>query len=404
MNKNLFFLYLMELCAGLARGSYLVCIGWTTLVVIGDVAAVGQVFIVAMLTTMLVGPVAAVFIDRRNRKHLTIVAHLGIAAALLMLGIAIAYDSNLSLLWFFATVVLVTIFRNLYQGAHDGLIHANVDASQLVPVVARFRGVHLLATALGTLATGLVIESYTPTAGFVLAALASVLLVAAVTFVSGVVTRQNQAGMAGFLADFSGGLALFRVNPELRVLTLLAGVSLPIGQLSNAILSSFIHDDLGRGSDVFGLVDAAWPVGGMLAAAILGLGLRRLSAPNLEYLFALLVGVATVVFAYCSSVISLALVHAAMGFTVWICRIIIDGRVLQICDSTTVGRTRVYIDVMFSFAAMIMCFSPTLIKLPSTSDYFLFWGFVVIVSAVLLRLRQSAVARRNQIAPDFTDQ
>ena len=129
-----------------------------------------------------------------------------------------------------------------------------------------------------------------------------------------------------------------------------------------------------------------------------------LSAPNLEYLFALLVGVATVVFAYCRSVISLALVHAAMGFTVWICRIIIDGRVLKICDSTTVGRTRVYIDVMFSFAAMIMCFSPTLIKLPSTSDYFLFWGFVVIVSAVLLRLRQSAVARRNEIALDFTDQ
>ena len=48
----------------------------------------------------------------------------------------------------------------------------------------------------------------------------------------------------------------------------------------------------------------------------------------------------------------------------------------------------------FSFAAMIMCFSPTLIKLPSTSDYFLFWGLVVIVSAVLLRLRQPAAARQ----------
>ena len=32
------FLYLMEFCAGMARGSYLVCIGWTTLIVIGDVA------------------------------------------------------------------------------------------------------------------------------------------------------------------------------------------------------------------------------------------------------------------------------------------------------------------------------------------------------------------------------
>ena len=49
MKRNLFFLYMMELCAGAARGSYLVCIGWTTLIVIGDVAAVGQVFIVAMI-------------------------------------------------------------------------------------------------------------------------------------------------------------------------------------------------------------------------------------------------------------------------------------------------------------------------------------------------------------------
>ena len=105
-------------------------------------------------------------VDRRNRKHLIIIAHLGISATLLALGIALAFDSS-------------------------------------------------------------------------------------------VITRQNQAGMAGFLADFSDGLALFRANSELRVLTLLAGVSLPIGQLSNAILSSFIHDDLGCGSDAFGFVDAA---------------------------------------------------------------------------------------------------------------------------------------------------
>ena len=60
IKRNLFFLYLMELCAGSARGAYLVCIGWTTLIVSGDVAAVGQVFIVAMITTMFVGPVIGV--------------------------------------------------------------------------------------------------------------------------------------------------------------------------------------------------------------------------------------------------------------------------------------------------------------------------------------------------------
>jgi hypothetical protein len=386
MNRNLLFLYLMELCAGVARGSYLVCIGWTTLIVVGDVAAVGQVFIVAMLTIMLGGPITAVFVDRYNRKHLTIVAHAGIALSLLALGLAINNNGDLPLPWFFVTVIAVTLCRNMYQGSHDGLIHANVAKKELVHVVARFRGTHLLATAIGTVITGIVIENQSPFAGFVLAALASVLLVATVAPIRGVIVSQNATGLAGFMADFSGGLAIFRNNHLLRNLTLMAGVALPIGQLSNAILSSFIHDDLGRGSDAFGFVDAAWPIGGMAAAAILSLGLKRLSATGMEYFFALLVGVVTIAFAYCTTVPSLALLHAAMGFTVWMCRIVIDGRVLQICTNETVGRTKVYIEVMFSFAAMIMCFSPTVVKLPSTSGYFLFWGIIVVIISSLLWL------------------
>ena len=379
---------MMELCAGAARGSYLVCIGWTTLIVIGDVAAVGQVFIVAMITTIVAGPFTAVIVDRYNRKHLTIIAHLCIATALLSLGLAVAFDSGLSLIWFFLTVVVVTIFRNLYHGSHDGLIHANASTGQMVHAIARFRGIHLLATAVGTVLTGIIIEYQSATAGFIFAALGSALLVLAVAFVRGVTSKQNATGFSGFLADFSGGLALFNNSRMLRNLTILAGVALPIGQLANAILSSFIRDDLNRGSDVFGYVDAGWPVGGMAAAAVLSIGLKKLSASNMEYFFALLVGLSTIVFSFCTSVISLAMMHAAMGFTVWMCRIIIDGRVLQICTGETVGRTKVYIEVMFSLAAMIMCFSPTLVKSSSTSNYFLFWGIVVVVSTAILWLRQ----------------
>ena len=388
---------MMELCAGAARGSYLVCIGWTTLIVSGDVAVVGQVFIVAMITTILAGPINAVIVDRYNRKHLTIIAHLCIATALLSLGLAVAFDSGLSLIWFFLTVVVVTIFRNLYQGSHDGLIHANVSSREMVHVIARFRGVHLLATAFGTVLTGIVIEYQSTTAGFIFAALSSAFLVLAVAFVKGVTSKANATGFSGFLADFLGGLALFNSNRMLRNLTILAGVALPIGQLTNAILSSFIRDDLNRGNDVFGFVDAAWPVGGIAAAAVLSLGLKKLSASNMEYFFALLVGVSTIVFSFCTSAISLAMMHAAMGFTVWMCRIVIDGRVLQICTGVTVGRTKVYIEVMFSFAAMIMCFSPTLVKLSSTSNYFLFWGVVVVIGTAVLWLRQPGDDSKRQM-------
>ena len=115
MTRNLFFLYLMEVCAGFARGSYLVCIGWTTLMVVGDVAAVGQVFIVAMITNIFGGPVTAVFVDRYNRKRLTMIAHTGIALSLLAIGFAVNQNNSLPLPWFFITVIGVTLLRGLYQ-------------------------------------------------------------------------------------------------------------------------------------------------------------------------------------------------------------------------------------------------------------------------------------------------
>jgi MFS family permease len=98
--QNLLFLYSMELCAGLARGSYLVCIGWITLIVSGDVAVVGKVFTVAMLTNILVGPIVGITVDRYNSKHSTIVAHFGIAISLVSLGSGLAANKDLSVLHF----------------------------------------------------------------------------------------------------------------------------------------------------------------------------------------------------------------------------------------------------------------------------------------------------------------
>jgi len=384
--RNLRLLYLMEVFAGLARGAYLVCIGWTTLVVTDDVARVGQVFVVAMLTIMLAGPVVGVIADRYDRRRVTIVAHLLIAAVLAVFGMALAAAADLGLVWFFVAVFLVTGFRLLYQFAHDGLIHANVDAADLVHVIARFRSLHLFATTVGTVATGVIIERFSPSAGFLFAAAMSLLLILPVLFVQGGVRREKPEGFSGFVADFKGGLQIFRTNQTVRMAAILAAVALPVGQLSNAVLSSFIRDDLGLGSDVFGLVDGAWPLGGMAAALILSLGLRRLSARYMEYAFAVLAGLATVALSMTSSVIGLVVIHAVMGFAVWLCRIIIDGRVLQSVASENVGRAKTYVEVMFSASALVMVLSPTLVRLPQTSDYFLYWGLFIVIATVLLRV------------------
>ena len=63
MRGNLRFLYVMEVLAGLSRGSYLACIGWTTLLISDDVGRVGQIVIVAMLTNIFAGPIICISSD-----------------------------------------------------------------------------------------------------------------------------------------------------------------------------------------------------------------------------------------------------------------------------------------------------------------------------------------------------
>ncbi|MCJ8339932.1 MAG: MFS transporter [Pseudomonadales bacterium] len=381
---NLRFLYFMECFAGLARGSYLVCIGWTTLIVSDDIAAVGQVFITAMLTSILAGPIIGIIVDRYNRKYLTIITHFALAMTLLVLGLALSENHQLPVFWFFIAVIIVTFFRLIYQGSHDGLIHANVNKDKLASAVARFRGLHLLATAAGTLLTGFIIDQQSPAAGFYFAAGSSVVLIFTVISIKYVSVNNTVVGANSFFTDFSSGLAFFRNSPQLLILALIAAIALPIGQLSNAILSSFIRDDLALGSDAFGFVDAAWPVGGMLAAMLLSLGLKKLAAANMVYILAVLIGLITVIFSAMSSIIPLAILHAALGFCVWMCRITIDSRVLQICTEQTIGRTKAYLEMAFSVGALLMCLSPTFVKLSSSSDYFYYWGLVIIFFSSIL--------------------
>ena len=374
----------MEVFSGLARGSYLVCIGWTTLIISNNVATVGQIFVVASLTYTLAGPFVGVIIDRYRRRKLIILAQLAIAASMLCLGGLIYYTRDVSVLWLFATVITVSSFRLMYRGAFNGIIRASVDDKDILATLARANFIHLLSTAAGTAAIGFIIEAFSPAHGFAVSSTASMFLLVVAGFLADGLVKTNSRGFGGFWFDFKSGLEIFKNNTLIQMLTLLSVMALPIGQLSNALLSSFIRDDLGRGSDLFGIVDAAWPIGEMLAAALLSSKLNALNIKNSEYALAILAGAATLVLSNCTESFCLALAHGFMGFFVWLCRIVIGVRVLELCDTKNVGRTTVYKESMTAVVAMVMCLSPSMITLDATALYFSYWGVFVVAAAALL--------------------
>lgn len=95
-------------------------------------------------------------------------------------------------------------------------------------------------------------------------------------------------------------------------------------------------------------------------------------------------GISTIILSFCTEVISLTVAHGFMGFFVWSCRVVIGGRVIEACQKENIGRTKVYMEVLFSVSAMIICLSPTIITFKETALYFQYWGFFIVFFAALL--------------------
>ena len=384
--KNINLLYLLEIFSGFARGSYLVCIGWTALVISNSVATVGKIFILASVTNMISGSIIGIIIDRYSRKYLIIISHFIIAATMLLVGILLFRFETPSIVWLFLVVIIVISSTLMFRVSFDGKIRELLSDNKIISVVARTKGIHLLSTAVGTLIVGIVIDSYKPAVGFFVSAVSSILLAIFACFLS-----ENRLDVSiglkrSFTDDFKIGLDIFKNNKTIRVVGLLSIAVLPIGQLSNALLSSFIRNDLGEGSDVFGVVDAAWPIGGVLAALVLSGKANKFLEGNAEFYLSACVGITTILFSFCIQIPSLTVVHGLIGFFWTLCQILFNGIILKACDVDNVGRTRVYIQVMVSLAVMIMCFSPSIVLTQTTSTYFTFWGVFVVLFSILLLL------------------
>ncbi len=381
-------LYITATVSGIARGAYLVCIGWNALVLSDDVAVVGWVFIVHHLTIMLTGPLVGTIIDRYRRRYLAALGHTVIPLAMISLAAPYAVNLEPTLLHMFVVVIIVNVSRLLFFGSFDSLTRGVVAPEKIPKVLAVRSSCHLFATALGTVFIGFAMHESPLNVGYVLVALFSVPILVSVLFIPEKPrTTERNPGLSGYIEDLKAGFVIVRHDQRLLIITLVAAVALPLGQLSNALLSSFIRDDYGGGSDIFGSVDAAWAVGGMTGTFILGFVLSRYRLVGWEYYFAALAGLATALFSFMAHPMTLMFFHALMGGMVWCARILIDGRILQICSNETVGRTKINIEVMVSLSAVIMCFSPTLIKFDATGSYFLLWGMLVMISAMMLCLK-----------------
>lgn len=379
------------------RGLHIVLLAWTALQVGGTLASVGQIFVIGHLLNVVVGPgIGSVIDEISNRKAFAIGQSL---LTIGCLGPALFYFSgaDFRLLHLMAFALLSALGGLVMIGAMDSLFQGVVPVDDRRRIAANLGGFRQAAMVLGAGGGGLIIHYFGIGNSFLIAAASSIFVLIGV-FLMPVYEREISAVEKNYRTYFQNireGFQYVLGKSEVLYLAFAIALAFSAGQLSNALLPAFIRDDIGADSQLYGIVDAAWSVGGVAAAFLVGRWLRFKSLRLGEYATLIGLGAVTMVFGQLEIPILLIATHLLMGALFSWSRVLSDGRLLEICDNKVIGRVRVNIQVLTSFIGLIVYTAPTLLPSLTAANFYFSWGLAITVGGAFIFV----LARKQQPDP-----
>lgn len=282
-------------------------------------------------------------------------------------------------------------------GAMDSLFQGVVPVDDRRRIAANLGGFRQAAMVLGAGGGGLIIHYFGIGNSFLIAAASSIFVLIGV-FLMPVYEREISAVEKNYRTYFQNireGFQYVLGKSEVLYLAFAIALAFSAGQLSNALLPAFIRDDIGADSQLYGIVDAAWSVGGVAAAFLVGRWLRFKSLRLGEYATLIGLGAVTMVFGQLEIPILLIATHLLMGALFSWSRVLSDGRLLEICDNKVIGRVRVNIQVLTSFIGLIVYTAPTLLPSLTAANFYFSWGLAITVGGAFIFV----LARKQQPDP-----
>ncbi|GAB3422677.1 MFS transporter [Flindersiella endophytica] len=262
----------------------------------GSIAATSGVVIAEMLPALVIGPLAGVFVDRRDRRRVMIVANVLQAAALLPLLAVRDTDS----VWIvYVVTVVATAINQFFKPAEAALVPMLVTPDKLLAANSLGAVNNSLARLAGPAAGGLVAAA---------AGLPGVVAVDATTFLvsAGLLflvrgqhrvaaPRTDAHPIAAFKEELAGGLRVIRRSRVLLVLVVTFSVT-SIGEgIMGTLFAAYVYDALHGGVREVGWLMSAQAVGGVLGGVLGGFVAVRFSAVRLLCVSAIVFGALDIV-------------------------------------------------------------------------------------------------------------
>ncbi|WP_298966733.1 MFS transporter [uncultured Roseibium sp.] len=364
-------------------GLSLVVVSWIATVE-GSIRLVGQLFFVGSATSLLFSIFAGVVSDSRNRLSVIRVGQgLRVFAVLVLAFGTLAAPTKIP--WLFAYTFLFSIGTILNAGALDGIIQKAVVEQRRMKLSIRVSIGRQVGMFLGTGAGGLLLHHLDAGWSICVMGFLMVLQLFIIQTVFSAYQNGPQKRSVEIFQAWKHGVSVILRDRKLSLSIVCIGLFFSTSQMANVLVPGFVKDTLNRGSDVYGLLETAWAVGGGAILATAATQSKIFSKAHYELILLILVGILMVGFASLRNVPLLMITYALLGGMFALGRALCDGHVLVLAPNEEVGRIRATTTMIVSLFGMLIYIAPTLIGVSSTIPYYILWGlFVTTIGTVML--------------------
>ncbi|MBD3894652.1 MFS transporter [Halomonas sp. ML-15] len=369
-------------------GSSLVTVAWIA-VEDSSIALVGRIFLLSSLTGIAISMLGGVLTDSWNRK---MVIRLGIIAqmiALVILLYAILVGHGLPpFLYLFS--VLNTAGMAVKAGAIDSVFQAIVSKERRIAMSVRVSIVRQLGLAIGMGGGGILLDQ--TSAIFCI----SLLLVVSISrfvisevFLSSL-KKIKQSASSNPMQLWKEGFTYAASDKNIYLAICGVALTFSVAQMTNVLIPGFVQNELAAGSDVYGLLEMAWAIGG--GTILLIAAFKRHTSPcnQVEALLLCLLGISMILFSFLRFIPALILLYAVMGGLFSITRARLDGKILTFCPEGMMGRVRATTSMLTNSIGMVIYLIPSIFSITSVSGLYMAWGAFILCVGLLIWLFQAS--------------
>jgi MFS family permease len=364
---------------------------WEALRMRDSAGAPALLFAIASAAALGAGPFLGAWVDRLGARRAFITSQVFAAAAMLAYAGARRFglaDSYAALVF---AAVLSSLGGALYSPAMHGVIQCYSTSGTATTAASRTGLAVALGFVLGYAIGGVFLDSSGAGAMLLLCG-ALYLAGAAVLARVEVPAAQRKAGAPEAGSGVLHGIRYLLNDRALRDAALGFALCYSIFHLVTALLAPFSKLVLHADASQFGLLRATWSIGSALGAFLLTAfwGTRQLAVAT-RFLVIGALGAMFAVFARAPSYAAALVLIGMVGGMHALCRAFLDGLLLEVCDSSIIGRVRSNVNSLLSAVSLTVFALSSLVSAESIRSVFAGTGVVVLVSCVTLYARATRV-------------